>query len=312
MVTIMKKLLNRDEKDRIKEGFKDNVIYDTLKKAYKDKETKMDKLRFSPEEIFINSFICFDSMIKDSERISDITSCLWDDIYSDLCDDANEKGRDYEKHELELATSCIFCVVIVLMECTEDWTYTQYTDNLMRMLGNQCENIDDVFSPLHKRISDDFMKYVKKYLKREKYISDMFDKARVISDPVRKLVKATDRDIFKKKVHKRLEFMKGLQSKESAQRIMTEIDYNNMIKAVDYLIENNVVDTQINNIHFNMPIRHFSYTFYLVYKKDCQKKIQKQLWIDFLVNTFPQMVNGKDSLPKHFSDRPNNYYIRKK
>ena len=93
----MKKLLNRDEKDRIKEGFKDNVIYDTLKKAYKDKETKMDKLRFSPEEIFINSFICFDSMIKDSERISDITSCLWDDIYSDLCDDANEKGRDYEK-----------------------------------------------------------------------------------------------------------------------------------------------------------------------------------------------------------------------
>ena len=85
-----------------------------------------------------------------------------------------------------------------------------------------------------------------------------------------------------------------------------------MIKAVDYLIENNVVDTQINNIHFNMPIRHFSYTFYLVYKKDCQKKIQKQLWIDFLVNTFPQMVNGKDSLPKHFSDRPNNYYIRKK
>ena len=101
---------------------------------------------------------------------------------------------------------------------------------------------------------------------------------------------------------------------ESETLIMTTSNFNTMIEAVEYLIENDVVKKQESKIRTNLEIAHLRYTFYLVYKNE-GKCVGRQLWLDFLGETFAQMQNNKDSLSKHFADKPvgyDNYYTPKK
>ena len=55
-----------------------------------------------------------------------------------------------------------------------------------------------------------------------------------------------------------------------------------------------------------MNVADLRYTFYLAYKNE-GKLIHRQLWLDFLNETFSQMQNNKDSLYKHFADKPSGY-----
>ena len=46
-----------ESKRSIKEKFKGNAVFRTIDAAYKEQETQMATLRFSPEEIWVNCFI---------------------------------------------------------------------------------------------------------------------------------------------------------------------------------------------------------------------------------------------------------------
>ena len=88
--------------------------------------------------------------------------------------------------------------------------------------------------------------------------------------------------------------------------IMTQSNFNKMTEAVEYLIENNVVKKQDSKIQTYLPVAHLRYTFYLVYKNE-GKCIKRELWLEFLGETFSQMQDNQASLSKHFSDMPDGY-----
>lgn len=307
----MRRLLTTASKRSIKEAFKGNAVFRTIDAAYKEQESQMETLRFSPEEIWVNCFIGFDKILKNREDICEITERMWYETYCELRDDAQDIPRDFQKEELETATSCIIYSIIACMMASEDWEMIKHTESLMRQISEHSE-LDSITLPFDNNIESDFVDYTKEYISKGKYISDRIESPQNYTDPINPVGTPKDRTKAKEGVKKRLGFMKGVLQDDETQ-IMTASDFNKMIEAVEYLIENNVVKKQEIKIRTSLPVAHLRYTFYLVYKNE-GKCVFRHLWLDFLSETFSQMQDNKASLSKHFSDKPDGYdkYIKPK
>ena len=308
----MKRLLTKENKRNIKDAFKGNAVFRVIDAAYKEQEKQMETFHFSPEEVFVNCFIGFDKMLKNRDGIEEITERMWNDTYCDLRDDAEDVSRSFETKELETATSCILYCIIACMMASEDWEMIRHAESLMSQIAEHSEP-NSIVLPFNNLLGDDFIWYVKEYIRKGKYISDKLDSPQVNADPINPIGTPKDRIKAKEGTRKRLDFMSGVLP-DNDMPIMTSSDFNSMIEAVEYLIENNVVKKQDIKIRTNLPVAHLRYTFYLVYKNE-GKCVNRQLWLNFLNETFSQMQNNKDSLSNHFSDKPNgynDYYKQKK
>lgn len=301
---IVRRLLTTENKRSIKDAFKGNAVFRTIDAAYKEQETQMATLRFSPEEIWVNCFIGFDQILKNYDDIGEITRRMWHDTYCELRDDAQEASRAYEKGELETATSCIIYSIIACMTASDDWEMMKHTESLMFQIAEHSE-LESIVSPFENSIEGNFARYIKRYISTDKYISDRLESPKSYADPINPVSSPQERTKAKEGVRKRLGFMKGYLP-ESETLIMTSSNFNTMIEAVEYLIENDVVKKQESKIHTNLKISHLRYTFYLVYTNE-GKCVNRQLWLDFLSETFSQMQRNKDSLSNHFSDKPADY-----
>ena len=93
---------------------------------------------------------------------------------------------------------------------------------------------------------------------------------------------------------------------DSETLIMTASNFNTMIEAAEYLIENDVVKKLESKLHTNLKISHLRYTFYLVFVNE-GKCVGRNKWLEFLGETFSQMQDNKASLSNHFSDKPSDY-----
>lgn len=308
---IMRRLLTTGNKRSIKEVFKGNAVFRTIDAAYKEQETRMEKLRFSPEEIWVNCFIGFDQILKNRNDIGEITCRMWNNTFIELRDDAQEASRDFKKEELETATSCIVYSIIACMTASNEWEIIQHTETLMFQIAEHSE-LDSIVMPFDNNIESNFARYIQKYISAGKYISDGLESPKNYADPINPVSTPQERAKIKEGVKKRLEFMKGYLP-DSERLIMTPSNFDTMIEAVEYLIENDVVKKQESKLHTNLPIAHLRYTFYLVYKNE-GKCVGRQLWLDFLSETFSQMQDNKASLSKHFPDKPASYdiYIKPK
>lgn len=300
----MKRLLQTERKRNLKEAFKGNIVFRIINEAYKEQESKMETLRFSPEEIWVNCFYTFDQMLRSRDDIEDLIKNMWNDIYCDLRDEAKDNSREYKVEELEVATSCIVYSVIACMMATDDWEMVRHIESLMSQINSRSD-LDEIRKPFDVNIEEDYVKYIQKYISSGKYISEILENPHKLSDPINQIESPADRLKAKEGVKKRLDFMKGALP-DSEVMIMSQSNHNKMIEAVEYLIENNVVKKQDVKIPTHMSINDLRYTFYLVYKNE-GKCIDRNLWISFLVETFSQMQNNKNSIAKHFSDKPSNY-----
>lgn len=305
----MKRLLKKENKRSIKNEYKSNAIFHVIDAAYKDQETQMETLRFSPEEIWANCLYGFDQVLKSLGDVEVVTERMWNDTFCELRDDAEEAGRNFETEELETATSCILYSIIACMMASEEWDLIQHTESLMSQIAEHSD-LDTIILPFDQHIDANFIEYVKEYIDARKFISDKLDSPQSYVEPIKPLATPKDRLEAKKGVKKRLEFMKGVLP-DGVTIIMTQSDFNTMIEAVEYLIENNVVQKQDTKILTHLPVGHLRYTFYLVYKNE-GKCIKRDLWLEFLAETFSQMQNNTSSLSNHFSDEPDDYNIYKK
>lgn len=302
----VRRLLTTENKRSIKDAFRGNAVFRTIDAAYKEQETQMAKLRFSPEEIWVNCIIGFDKILKNHDDIDEITCRMWHDTFCELRDDALEASRACETEELETATSCIIYSVIACMTASNDWEMIKHTETLMFQIAEHSE-LDSITQPFDNQIESNFVEYIHKYISEGKYISERLENPKSYADPINPIATPHDRTKAKTGVKKRLEFMKGVLP-NSEMLIMTTSDFNKMIEAVEYLIENNVVKKQESKLQTNMQNAHLRYTFYLVYKNE-GKCVSRQLWLDFLYETFSQMKDGKASLSNHFPDKPDGYDI---
>ena len=300
----MKMLLTKENKRSIKTAYRSNPVFRVIDAAYKVKETQMATLRFSPEEIWANSFYVLDQILKGRDRIGDLTERMWDDTFCELRDDAEEEGRKFETHELETATSCIIYSVIACLMASEEWELIEPTESLMSQIAKYSD-LDAVALPFDRHVDASFVAYIKEYIAARKFISDKLSNPKGYADPVRPLVTPKDRTKAKEGIRRRLEFMRGVLL-DGETLIMTKSDYNKMIEATEYLIENNVVKKLDAKIQTCLPVGHLRYTFYLVYKNE-GKCVKRDLWLEFLSETFSQMKDNRASLSKHFADRPSDY-----
>ncbi len=300
----MRRLLTKENKRSIKEAFKGNAVFRVVDAAYKEQETQMETLRFSPEEIWVNCFIGFDKMLKDREEIGEMTNRMWDDTFCELRDDAQEDSRDFGKGELETATSCIVYSIVACMMASDNWELIRHTESLTRQIAEHSD-LFAVTQPFDRNIESGFVEYIQKYIATGNYISERVESPKSFVDPINPVGSRKDRTKAKTGAKKRLGFMKGFLPDGETQ-IMSTKDYNRMMEAVEYLIENNVVKRQESKIKTYMPVGHLRYTFYLIYKNE-GKCVGRQQWIDFLGETFSQMQDNRDSLSNHFSEKPKDY-----
>ena len=300
----MRRLLTTASKRSIKETFKGNAVFRTIDAAYKEQETQMATLRFSPEEIWVNCFIGFDQILKNRDDIGEVTRRMWYDTFCELRDDAQEASRAFQKEELETATSCIIYSIIACMTASDDWEIIQHTETLMFQAAEHSE-LDTIVTPFDNNTESNFAGYIQRYISTGKYISDGLESPKNYIDPINPVGTPQERTKTKEGVKKRLAFMKGYLP-DSETLIMTSSNFNTMIEAVEYLIENNVVKKQETKIRTSMKVAHLRYTFYLIFKNE-GKCVGRQLWLDFLCETFSQMQDNKTSLSKHFADVPSDY-----
>ena len=87
----MQRLLSRKYKKSVRETIKNNAVFKSIKKAYKDFEVNMDYFQFSTEEIFINCFIELDRILKNRDDMTDIADTLWVDVFTELRDEAEDE-----------------------------------------------------------------------------------------------------------------------------------------------------------------------------------------------------------------------------
>ena len=300
----MKRLLTTESKRAIKAAYKANAVFRVIDAAYKELERQKPTFHFSPEEIFLNCFVGFDKMLKNRDEIEETTRRMWDDIYCELSDDAEDASRDFETEELETATSCILYSIVACLEVSDEWELNRHSYSLMNQIAEH-SRLADISPSFNDNLGDDFIWYVRRYVRGGKYISDRLESPRSYADPINPIGTPQERTKAKEGVKKRLEFMKGYLPDGETQ-IMTSSSFNTMIEAVEYLMENNVVRKQESKIHTNMKSAYLRYTFYLVYKNE-GKCVGRQLWLDFLGETFSQMQDNQASLSKHFSDEPDGY-----
>ena len=303
---IVRRLLTTENKRSIKEAFKGNAVFRTIDAAYKEQEKQMKTLRFSPEEIWVNCFTGFDRILKNRDEIDEIVNRMWYDTYCELRDEALEASREFNDEELETATSCIIYSVIACMTASDDWQMIRHTEALMSQIAEHSE-LDSIIQPFDNHIESNFVEYIHEYIITCKYISERLESPKSLVDPINPIATPQNRTKAKAGVKKRLEFMKGVLP-NSEMQIMSSSDFNKMIEAVEYLIENDVVKKQESMLHTNMQNAHLRYTFYLAYTNE-GKCVSRQLWLDFLCETFLQMKDSKPSLSNHFSDKPNGYDI---
>ena len=86
----MKRFLTTQTKRDVKEAFKSNALFQVINAAYKQQEVEMETLRFSPEEIWVNSFMCFDNLLQNRDEMEDLVRTMWYDTFCELRDDAEE------------------------------------------------------------------------------------------------------------------------------------------------------------------------------------------------------------------------------
>ena len=308
----MKRFLTTQTKRDVKKAFRSNALFQVINAAYKQQEVEMETLRFSPEEIWVNSFMCFDNLLQNRDEMEGLVRTMWYDTFCELRDDAEECDREFKLEELQTVTSCIIYAVIACLMASDDWTMMRHTESLMQQIAKHSD-LDTIIQPFDDHIRDNFVGYIQRYIQNGRYISICLVDPKEYADPINPVMSATDRTKVKQGVKKRLEFMKGVMP-DGETPIMSASDFNKMIEAVEYLIENNVVKKQRSKIFTPMSVADLRYTVYLVYQNE-GKCIRKDLWLDFLQETFEKMKDNQESVSKHFSEKPAGYderYLGKK
>lgn len=161
----MKRLLKSEDKQKIKQQYRDDHLLHLLTSAFRNMEREMTHLHFSPVEIFVNCKEEFKGIVNQRKRDRDISG-LWTDIYNEireetqenqsrLCSDDTENDR-----ELKLATSCIiYSLAVCLLATRENDLEVLVPDLLMQI----CENnsLFDISQDLDKNIDTGLINYVK-------------------------------------------------------------------------------------------------------------------------------------------------------
>ena len=306
----MKRLLTRDSKEMIRQAYESDVIFETIKSAYKDKQTQMTKLRFSPEEIWVNCFYYFDQMLKTPDRRELLVNNMWNDCFNDLRDEANDEGRPYEEEEMKIATSCVIYTISACLSSTKEYGLRQYFPELLEQIENNY-GLRDIYPCFNNvRDSTEFDNYINTYIDRGKYIRDRLENKNFKSAPIIPRITSKNLNEFKEMTRKKLEFMKGY-TPDGRSKIMSDSDFNKMMEAVEYLIENRIVKKQETKINTTMKVGELRYVFYLIYNQSKnQNIISRKLCVDFLVETFEQMKGCQESIYNHFSDKPEGFETR--
>lgn len=139
-------------------------------------ERGLTHLRLTTEEVFCETFCVLDEVKENPKDASFMMRGLWDNIYCDL----RELDEDANEDELQLATSELVYVVMLMLSMVDGNWYTKLTMVLMEQItanSTHYDRLQMLFMPNLWRYGEERVKsYLKKYMESEDvWISDEFN-----------------------------------------------------------------------------------------------------------------------------------------
>ena len=169
----------RQEKGAIRDSYRQNVIYRAVRDACTQFERLTAQLRFSHEEVFVESCALLDQMKEDPHDASRYISTLWDGLYNDI------RSLDDKAPDDEIKTGVTVILYITCLLITES-AIEFYRDRSVELLDQiACNNPDaqsvmNLINPAFFKLSEkDFaeLRYtVDQYLNSDQWISDDVEK----------------------------------------------------------------------------------------------------------------------------------------
>lgn len=174
---MMRYRLRKEEKEKIRNKYKNHPLYQVLNDACKQFEREMPKLRFSPEEVFVLVVAYLEDIASDPDEARSLCERIWDDVFCGIRDTEEEVNDK----ELELATCVVLISLFVCFELIETSPYkTLMVEVGIQMHDNYLLHWKDIqnrfMTPLYRRGTEKLKEWLDDFVKSDEFLTDEFEK----------------------------------------------------------------------------------------------------------------------------------------
>lgn len=170
----MRQRLSKDQKTIVAKNYSDNPFFRSIRTNCKVYERKMSKLAFCPEEIFMETLSCLDTIKEDIDHAEVYCTTLYDELYCDYRGMRDEVPDE----ELDLATQLVMLCVAGVLGSQEDRFY-QFTlmNRLLEGLNNACpfDTPTERINLPNRIVSRTVFGWAKEYMQSSQFISKDID-----------------------------------------------------------------------------------------------------------------------------------------
>lgn len=271
-------------------------VYAVLKASLSELYGITGSLRLGIEEIFVNTYAAIDEARREYASSFFSASGLLDGMAIALRNEAKEEHgstRDCTDQDIRRAVVIVgACACVGLSVSLKFFDVADELDAELRSRDAQLygDVTDKLFYTLLKRDRHShFTEAMRQYVSSDEYLSD----ALLAPDAPRERRLSEDTLAGHKcRAHRLLKALEG--NNKNGKKILSDTDYNRVVKAVDSLIENGRPKSFPEKIKPDATQKKIREIFYKLYVEGVGD-FDKQKWAQFLKATFSIFENQKES-----------------
>ena len=127
----MKELLDFQEKQLVRETFKDHILYKLVNQSCKRYEVEMPHLKFSPEEIFLSVILRLEELRDNPDGATSYIHRLWDEL---ICRYREREG-EIPDEEVDLAVRTVMCFLCICLNSQAEAELITWTGELASVIA---------------------------------------------------------------------------------------------------------------------------------------------------------------------------------
>lgn len=127
----MKELLDYQEKQLIRENFKNHILYKLVNQSCKRYEVEMPHLKFSPEEIFLSVILKLEELRDKPDEATSYIRRLWDELICGF----RERDDEIPKEEVNLAVCTVMCFLYICLNGLDESEFITWAGELATVIA---------------------------------------------------------------------------------------------------------------------------------------------------------------------------------
>lgn len=168
--------MQRQEKDVIRQRFKNNAIYKAIKAPCQEYEAQAKIFKISAEEVFRECMIALDEIRENPSEARFDFQDYWNSKYNEYREGASPNAND---KEIVIATSITALSVVICLNASNESLHNTLCLLLMRQINEHCPNSNELQEKLTANIyrlgEEKFKASVCEYLESDDFYSDEID-----------------------------------------------------------------------------------------------------------------------------------------